>query len=176
MTLTPKKIRTVVLIWMLIAFILTIASLGGCATTPLTGRAYQPNDARRVEQVEYGKVVGLRAVTIEPGQGSFYRPTTTNVATGIGALAGGVLGSMLGTGRWAIIGTTVGAVGGGLAGHVAGDAIATRSGVELTIQLDSGQTMAVVQQQDPSVAFRMGDRVEVVTNGSTTRVALAAGA
>lgn len=42
-------------------------------------------------------------------------------------------------------------------------------GLEVTVLLDNGQTVAVVQQ-GPLDAFRAGDLVNVTSDGSTTRV------
>ncbi|ENO85758.1 17 kDa surface antigen, partial [Thauera linaloolentis 47Lol = DSM 12138] len=59
------------------------------------------------------------------------------------------------------------------AGGVAGAAIeegATRTqGVEVTVRLDNGQFLAVVQA-DEGEAFRAGERVRVLRDAGTTRV------
>jgi outer membrane lipoprotein SlyB len=54
------------------------------------------------------------------------------------------------------------------AGTAAGVA-ATAQGVEITVQLDSGRTLVVVQE-GPVDAFRPGDRIRVLADGYTTRV------
>ena len=63
---------------------------------------------------------------------------------------------------------TVGAVAGGAAGRAisGGD---TRA-VELTVRLDSGRTIAVVQPGSVN-DYRVGDRARGTNDGTTTRVA-----
>src|SRR6478752_7442079 len=64
--------------------------------------------------------------------------------------------------------TGVGAVGGAALGGIAGNAIerdtTKRNGVEVTVRLDSGRMLAIVQQ-DAGEAFRPGDRVRVLSDG-----------
>ena len=81
---------------------------------------------------------------------------------------GGIAGSTVGGGRRA---NTAGAVAGAAAGGAAGNAIAgsTTAGVEVTVLLESGQTIAVVQAGSPN-EFRVGDSVRVSSDGVTTRV------
>ena len=63
---------------------------------------------------------------------------------------------------------TVGAAAGGVAGRAisGGDTAA----VEFTVRLDSGRTIAVVQPGSVD-DYRVGDRVRVTNDGTTTRVA-----
>ena len=85
-------------------------------------------------------------------------------------MVGGAVGSNLGSGSFA---NTAGAVGGAVAGGMAGNAIqgnaSARPGAEITVRLDNGQTIAVIQEGSPD-AFRNGDRVRVTSDGQTTRV------
>jgi outer membrane lipoprotein SlyB len=90
------------------------------------------------------------------------------VATLVGAGIGGVAGSSIGGGSRA---NTIGAIAGAAAGGAAGNALArgARNGVEITVQLENGRTVAVVQDGNPS-DYRVGDRVRVSSDGTTTRV------
>ena len=131
----------------------------GCAThsTPSTFNRSEVGAARTVEM---GTVRGLRDVTIQNDQ--------RTVGTATGAALGGIAGSTLGSGTRA---NTAGAVAGAVAGGAAGNAMArsTRAGVEVTVELDSGRTIAVTQD-GTSQQFRVGDRVQVSSDGTTTRV------
>jgi outer membrane lipoprotein SlyB len=84
----------------------------------------------------------------------------------LGTLAGGALGGALGSGIGRGAGSTIAVVGGAIAGGVMGSAVeegATKQpGVEVTIRMDTGQTIALVQGIDPPV--RAGDRVRVLHN------------
>lgn len=81
-------------------------------------------------------------------------------------MAGGALGGALGSGIGRGAGSTIGVVGGAIVGGIAGSAVeegATKQpGVEVTIRMDTGRTIALVQGIDPPV--RVGDRVKVMRN------------
>lgn len=124
-------------------------------TTVGRGEVMQP------QAVQLGRLESIRPVNIRPGQ--------TRLGMATGAILGGLAGSQIG-------GDTAANVAGGVAGAVAGGAIgsalqgsASTPGLELTVLLDSGQRVAVVQPGAPT-DFRIGDRVRVVGAGANTRV------
>lgn len=133
--------------------------LGGCASG-LGSRDYSRNQARSVQQVQTGVVVDVRNVNIEG--------TKTPIGTGAGAVVGGLAGSQLGRGNGSIAGAVLGAVAGGFAGSAVEEGVTRQKGLEITVRLDSGRTIAVTQGADEY--FRPGDRVRVLSEGSTTRV------
>lgn len=140
------------------ALAMTIGSLAGCATHS-NSNTFTRSEAGRAQNVEAGTVTAIRAVTIQND--------SRGVATATGAVLGGLAGNTVGGGR----GRTAATVGGVVAGGAAGNAIAgtTRPGVEVTVRLDSGRTVAVVQEGTPE-QFRVGDSVRVTSDGVTTRV------
>lgn len=150
----------------MIAPLLVAATLGlgltGCAQNPY-GNAYSVGDARQVQTVLTGTITKLDAVTIQGDAGNT-----------IGTLAGGAIGALLGSEIGGGTGSDIAAIGGGVLGSMvgskAGQAADTRQGVNIVIKLDSGRTIAVVQQVDPNVIFRVGERVDIYQQGSTTRV------
>lgn len=137
------------------------AVLAGCATNPV-GAPVSGTSVQRAQTVEFGVVTATRPVAIQAN--------STVVGTTTGAVVGGAVGSNLGSGSFA---NTAGAVGGAVAGGMAGNAIqgnaGARQGVEVTVRLDNGQNVVVVQEGSPD-AFRPGDRVRVTSNGQTTTV------
>jgi outer membrane lipoprotein SlyB len=138
--------------------VLGIIGVSGCATHSTPG-TFTRSEVGRQQTVEAGTVTAVRAVTIQND--------ARGVATATGAILGGLAGSTIGGGRGQAAATVGGAVAGGAAGHaIAGT---TRPGVEVTVQLDSGRTVAVAQDGDAS-QFRPGDRVRVSSDGVTTRV------
>lgn len=140
------------------AVFLGVLAVSGCATH--TGaNTFNRSEVGRQQTVEAGTVTAVREVTIQT-DGSV-------VATATGAVLGGLAGNTIGGGR----GRTAATVGGAVAGGAAGSAVSgsTRQGVEVTVQLDSGRTVAVVQEGDPN-QFRVGDTVNVASDGVTTRV------
>jgi outer membrane lipoprotein SlyB len=81
-----------------------------------------------------------------------------------------VAGSGIGSGSTTrTVGALAGAIIGGMAGAAAEEGITRQDGLEITVRLDSGRTIAVVQAAD--VQFRPGDRVRVLYGrDGTTRV------
>ncbi|HEX7971513.1 MAG TPA: hypothetical protein VF501_04760 [Thiobacillus sp.] len=140
-------------------FAAAILVLGGCASGT-GGKDYSRDQARAAQEVQMGVVESVREVNIEG--------TKTPIGAGAGAVVGGVAGSTVGGGRGSIVGATVGAVLGGLGGAAAEEAVTRQKGVEITVKLDSGRLIAVTQAADE--AFRVGDRVRVLSGGGATRV------
>jgi outer membrane lipoprotein SlyB len=132
------------------------------AQQPKSGSSYTTNEANQMQSVVFGEILAVTAVEIKPGQ--------TRVGVATGAILGGIGGSQIGSGRSA---NTAGAVAGAVAGGAVGGAIQgskTTQGVELTVRLESGQTVAVVQPGIPE-AFRVGDTVRIIGSAGNARVA-----
>ena len=77
--------------------------------------------------------------------------------------------STIGGGRGQAVATVIGAVAGGLAGSAVEEGATRTPGVEVTVRLDNGQFLAVVQA-DEGEGFRPGERVRILRDGGTTRV------
>ena len=82
---------------------------------------------------------------------------------GLGAAGGAAIGaaathSVVG----AVVGGLLGAVGGAIAGTAIDSSGSTRRGIEVTVQKDNGQKVAIAQSDDGDV--QMGDRVTIVTD------------
>jgi outer membrane lipoprotein SlyB len=140
-------------IWGITAVLLMVVT-AGCAPKSMSGDVYSRERAMKVQAIEYGQVVEVRQVLIE------------GTKSGLGALGGGALGGALGSGVGRGAGGTIAVVGGAIAGAVAGSAVeesATKqTGVEITVRMDAGNTIALVQGLDPPVY--PGDRVRIVHN------------
>ncbi len=133
--------------------------LSACETTPTNNTTFSRSEAGRAQNVQFGTVVSVRGVDIQNDNRA--------VATGTGAVLGGLAGSTIGGGRGAVAGAVAGTVAGGAIGNsVAGR---TTAGVEVTVRLENGRTLAVVQGGSPN-EFRVGDNVRVTSDGTTTRV------
>lgn len=137
--------------------------LGGCAQQSLTGDAYSAAEARQVQRVQYAVVESVRPVVIE-GR------TDGVVGAGAGAIVGGIAGSTIGGGRGSAIASVVGAVAGGIAGQRIEESTSRRQGQEITLRLDTGEMISVVQEVENSQYFRSGDRVRVLRNSGQVRV------
>lgn len=116
--------------------LLAALTLGGCASG-LGSNDYSRNQARTVQQVQTGVVVEVRNVNIEG--------TKTPIGLGAGAVVGGLAGSQLGRGNGSIAGAVLGAVAGGFAGSAVEEGVTRQKGLEITVRLDSGRTIAVTQ-------------------------------
>jgi len=134
--------------------------IAGCAAPGLGSGSYSREQARREQTVRMGVVESVREVKLEG--------TRSGVGPGAGAIAGGVAGSSIGHGRGSALGAIAGAVVGGVAGQAAEQGLTARRGVEVTVKLDTGQMLAIVQEADET--FRPGDRVRILSDGATSRV------
>ncbi|HKE45188.1 MAG TPA: hypothetical protein VKB41_11700 [Steroidobacteraceae bacterium] len=127
--------------------------LGGCESN--SGNVYPHNQARTAWTVDEGKVSGIREVKIE-GQ-----------RTGLGRIGGGYVGYEVGryavNGRATDVAGAVGAVAGAVAGGATEEAITRAQGLEITVALDKGESIAVVQAADQQ--FAVGERVKILRRG-----------
>ena len=140
--------------------LLATVTITGCASG-LGGGDYQRAEARRVINVRMGVVESVRPVKLEG--------TKSPVGTLGGAAVGGIAGSTIGQGKGAAIGAVLGAVAGGLAGSAAEEGITRKQGIEVTVKMDNGEMLAVVQE-DGGEKFMPGERIRLLQDGRTTRV------
>lgn len=133
--------------------------LGACATSD-SGSTYARGESRREMSVRMGVVDSVRNVTLDGSE--------SGAGTLAGAAIGGIAGSNVGGGKGSSIGAILGAVAGGIAGHAAEGGITKKQGLEITVKVDGGGIVAIVQEADE--AFRPGERVRLLSNGGKTRV------
>jgi outer membrane lipoprotein SlyB len=134
--------------------------LGGCAYHAGSGD-YRGYETRGEQSVRFGVVESVREVRIDPRE--------TGVGTAGGALLGGLAGSNVGGGNGQIAGAIGGAILGGIIGQNIEKSANERRGAEVTVLLDTGKYISVVQEADES--FRAGDRVRILSGrGGQTRV------
>lgn len=121
---------------------------------------YRSYEVMGEQSVRFGVVETVRPVRIQPRD--------TGVGSTAGAFLGGIAGSHAGRGSGEIVGAIGGAIIGSIVGHNIERAGNEVLGVEVTVLLDSGRYVAIVQQADE--AFRPGDRVRVLSGRNSTRV------
>jgi len=153
--LTKKRVCFLVL--------LSASVLAGCAQPMLTGSTVSRGEARQVQTVQMGYVESVKPVVIE-GR------TDGIVGAGAGAALGGIAASGIGGGRGRDMAIVGGAVAGGIAGQRVEERASRRQGVEITVNLDNGSTVSVIQEVDPNQDFWPGQPVRVVRQGTTARV------
>ena len=139
--------------------IVLMALVAGCASSN-SGDVYTREQTRQVQTVKMGVIESVRMVKIEG--------TKSGLGTVTGAAVGGVAGSSVGHGKGSVVAAVVGAVAGGLAGSAIEEGATRKDGVELTVKLDSGTLLAIVQEADEK--FYPGDRVRILEGGGETRV------
>lgn len=147
------KLITLIMITTLSLFV------GACASSN-SGSVYKKDDARKVQTVKTGVVESVRTVRLEG--------TKSPVGTVAGGAIGGIAGSSIGSGRGSAVAAVIGAVAGGLAGSAAEEGITRKDALEITVKLDGGGLIAIVQEADEQ--FNPGDSVRIIENGDTSRV------
>jgi outer membrane lipoprotein SlyB len=132
--------------------ILAAVLAAGCAA-PQGGSVYSRNEVRQAWNVGYGEIVAIGDATIEGRR------------TAVGRVGGGFVGYEVGKSIGGGSGSDIAGAVGSVAGAVAGEAVeeqATRQrGLEITVDLDGGRTIMVVQAADQ--VFAVGERVRVYT-------------
>lgn len=136
-----------------------VLALGGCATSR-SGSVYTHEQARQELTVRTGIVESVRGVQLEGSR--------SGAGTFAGGAIGGVAGSNVGGGKGQIVGAIVGAVAGAVAGNAIENSATRKNGVEITVKLDNGHLIAIVQEDDER--FMPGERVRVLSGRGETRV------
>ncbi|MBN2644591.1 MAG: glycine zipper 2TM domain-containing protein [Desulfuromonadaceae bacterium] len=134
--------------------------LVSCASPP-SAQYYSRSQIQRQLSVFYGTVLVVEPVHIEG--------TQTGLGTLGGAVLGGIAGNAVGGGHGRALATVAGVVGGALVGAAVEQGATQANGLEITVELDSGEVIAVVQEADD--VYQVGDRVRIVRGpGGMTRV------
>ncbi len=143
----------------LIVLVAMAVLLTACASAN-SGSVYKRDEAGKAQTVKTGIVESVRGVKLEG--------TKTPIGTGAGAVVGGVAGSTVGHGKGSVVAAVVGAVAGGLAGSAIEEGVTRKDGIEITVKLDSGGLVAIVQEADEQ--FHPGEKVRILESGGTSRV------
>lgn len=144
----------------LLAISLLSGLIAACASSN-SGSVYSRDEARKVQTVKTGVVESVRQVKLEG--------TKSPLGTIAGGAVGGIAGSSIGgDGKSGAIGAVIGAVVGGIAGAAAEEGITRKDGLEITIKLDGGGLIAIVQEADE--VFKAGEKVRILESGGVSRV------
>ena len=130
-------------------------ALAAAGCVPVPGpNVYGPGQAARVQSVEFGVVESVRDVRI------------AGFRSGAGRVRGAMVGSIAGS---YVVGSIIGAILGGVIGGAMEEGATQRQGVEITVRLESGALVAIVQDvEEPG--YKPGDRVRVLSDGVMSRV------
>jgi len=143
------------------AVLLASAVLAGACAYPAGPQDYHGYQVMGEQSVRFGVVQSVRPVRLHAGE--------SGVGTVGGAALGGLAGSTVGGGTGQVAGAIGGAILGGIIGSNVERGANERQGLEVTVQLDSGQYVSIVQEADGE-AFGPGDRVRVLSGRGSTRV------
>lgn len=134
--------------------------IAACAESR-SGSVYTRDQARTAMTVLNGTVTDVRPVQIEG--------TKTPVGVIAGGAGGAALGSTIGGGSGRTVATVLGGLAGAAGGAIAEEQLTKKDGLEITVQLTGGETIAVVQEADEQ--FSVGEAVRVLKSpDGTTRV------
>jgi outer membrane lipoprotein SlyB len=143
--------------------LLTLGALflaAGC-TLPSSTSIYDRNSAGRTMNIDTGNVVAVRPVQISG--------RNTIIGVGGGGLMGGAVASG-GSGVGGAVVQAAGVVGGAIAGEAVEEAATRKSAQEITIKLNNGDTIAVVQAIAQEGSFAVGEHVHVLHGAAGTQV------
>ncbi len=136
----------------LLSLLCTVGLLAGCATPNTAGEVYSRRDTLRAMDVRYGEVLVVVPVVID------------GRATRLGLVGGGAIGyeigREIGDGGGRQVAGAVGAVAGAIAGQAIEKKVTEQDGLEITIEMDNGRVIAIVQAA--TVEFFEGERVRVL--------------
>ncbi|WP_194442400.1 outer membrane lipoprotein [Pseudoalteromonas simplex] len=147
-----------------------VAILASCLLLSSPSYAdYQRNKAVPVQQVLFGSVQSVRAITEQ----ELVKDKTNGWETFGGALIGGVIGNQFGGGSGRTVATILGSMIGGSVAHnrQQNSRVIQYQLVELMIKVESGEQFMVVQDKDNQMLFSQGDKVRLVyLTDNTVRV------
>lgn len=143
------------------AVVVSAVLIAGCAGQSASSSVYTYGQAQNEQVVRLGTVQSVRHVTIQSGEASGFGAAS-------GAALGGVAGSTIGGGRGNVLATIGGVILGGLAGNAVENQTGKKQGLEITVQMDNGETRAIAQEAD--ILFTAGQRVRVLSGNGPTRV------
>ncbi|QEL54825.1 outer membrane lipoprotein [Chromobacterium paludis] len=138
--------------------LLSAGILSGCATSD-SAAVYSKSQMRQAQTVQFGTVVSVQNVKMEGDN--------NELLTLGGAALGGLAGSNIGGGKGQTAGAIVGALAGGFGAQAAQRAM-TKNALEITVKLDTGRTISIVQEAD--IPFVANQRVKVLSGGGNDRV------
>jgi outer membrane lipoprotein SlyB len=137
--------RNVKVVALLLGFVASVSFLSSCQTTNQGGRTSSTSQAQTAMRSFHGKILYVEEVQIQRNE------------TGAGAAAWDVLAEVVASPLHRGRETTLATIGGTAAGE---RARVTHPAWELEVELESGDVLVIVQEQDDT--FKVGDHVRVI--------------
>ena len=141
--------------------IISTLLVASCSYNSLKPEVVDRSSAQRMQTVVFATVVSVDRVILS-GDGD-----TGAVA---GAIIGGIAGSSVtDSDTESDIAGVLGALVGSAIGAKAGDAATRKPAIELLLDLDSGETVSIIQEEG-DYSFDVGQRVKIIKNKGKSRV------
>lgn len=136
--------------------------LQACASS-LEGDVYSRNEAQSSMSFQWATIEAIKPVVIEGDRSNK------------GALAGGLIGgaaghAATGSSTQPLV-TAVGAVAGAIAGQAVEEKATRAQGAEISLKMDNGEHIIIVQEVKNLGEFAVGERVRVIAGSGKLRVA-----
>ncbi|NDP49190.1 MAG: glycine zipper 2TM domain-containing protein [Sulfuriferula multivorans] len=150
--------------YILVPAILFSMVVGGCSDMPKLGGGptYGGNSGPVSSHNDrYGKITALEVVQVDEN----YK---LGIGTAVGAVAGGLLGSQIGKGDGATLGAVLGAAAGAVAGTAVESKMKKQDAQRVTVRMDTGGEVTLLQPIDSRLRSWM--RVRVEGSGDNARV------
>jgi len=159
----------------LVSLVVPVALVAGLGACTQSGGTMQPgyvntsaNSGYNSGYSEQGRVMSIREVQLSGGSGV---SGGTLAGGGIGMAGGAAIGAATTNSLGgALVGGLLGAVGGAIAGNIIDRGGSGQRGIEVTVQKDDGQTVAIAQPDTGDV--QMGDRVRIVQDRNGAAIAV----
>jgi outer membrane lipoprotein SlyB len=146
----------------LIPWLMVLALGAGCAGAPdWGGPKYGETAGSAVQTDRNGRITHIELIKVDED----YK---FGIGTVAGAVAGGLLGSQIGQGRGTTAATVIGAAAGAAAGTVVESKMKKKDAQRITVQMNSGGTVTIVQPVDERLKSGMAVRIE--GSGESARV------
>lgn len=136
-----------------------------------SGGVYRESGSQSVQNATKGFVLQTREVKVQASQQAGYIGTTSGAA--IGGLIGSTLGANTSPALSGILGV-LGAALGGLGGKAATDLVGSDSAVEILVETNQNQVIAIVQPL-PAPDLQVGQAVWILNEGGKNRIIPAIG-
>ena len=138
--------------WKSISFLALLPLLAiGCASRT-SSHVYSRYQAQTVQNADEGQVINVRPVEIEG--------SVSGLGVVAGSIMGHAIGGTIGEGSGQELARVFGTIAGALFGAAAEESASRQSGLEVTVRMDYGEVIAIVQAADEE--FYVGDRVWVL--------------
>lgn len=141
--------------------VLSLLLAQGCAKS-LEGDVYSRDEAQRTMNVQWATIIETKPIVIEGDRSQK------------GQMAGGIIGGAAGYGvtdsNTRALTTAIGTVAGAIVGEMAEEQLTNAQGLEITIKLDNGENIIIVQEVENVNDFVAGDKVKLVSGSGKLHV------